>query len=373
MIQYLKYLLPGSKRAPIYLIHFVTSKCMGRCLHCFYWREINRPENVLSPSEVYRVACGLGPLLQLLLTGGEPYLREDFDDVVRAYYRARPPYNIAIATSGYFPDRTLDSAKALLEDCPQSNFIFGAPIEGIGEENDHIRGVEGFFEKTTETVRALKELKRSLPKSMGDRLTILVDITLSRLNQDGVEETYRYLRDELKPDVVNVVLVRGEARDEACAGPDVDIYRRINRKLDDDLRKGMWQGYGGYPRLVNAKDKVLRKVAADTCEGKGRYYPCAAGRLAGVIMPEGELKPCELLADAFGNLRDVDYNIELLWRSGAARDFRRRILAEKCRCTHQCFLSTSIFFNPVGLGEVSVELFRSAVAHENLSSRGGTI
>ncbi len=361
MIRYLKYYLPGPKKAPIYLIHFVTSKCTGKCLHCFYWREINRPENPLSPSEIGRIASGMGPLLQLLLTGGEPYLREDFDDVVRAYYEVRPPFNIAIATSGYFPDRTLRSAQALIEDCPQSNFIFGISIEGIGEENDRIRGVDGFFDRSTATVRALNELKQSLPRSRKNKLTVLVDITLSSLNQETVEETYDYLRDELKPDVVNVILLRGEVRNpEKAAGPDVEIYRSINRRLDDDLRKGVWRGYGGFTRLVNAKDAVLRRVTAGAYEEKGRYYPCAAGRLVGVLMPEGEVRACELLPDTFGNLRDADYDIVKLWTSQAAREFRERILAQRCRCPHQCFLSTTIFFNPVGLAEVGFEFLQSA-------------
>ena len=63
------------------------------------------------------------------------------------------PYNIAIATSGYFPDKTVKSAENLLFTCNESNFIFGLPIEGIGKINDEIRGVEGFFNKTTNLPR----------------------------------------------------------------------------------------------------------------------------------------------------------------------------------------------------------------------------
>lgn len=359
MLNYLKYFFPHRVKTPIYLIQFVTSRCMGKCSHCFFWREINRAENPMSPSEIYKTASGMGDVLQWLITGGEPYLREDLDEVVRAFYRAKVPYNIAIATSGYFPDKIADSVERLLFDCPRSNFIYGLPLEGIGELNDEIRGVKGFFERTTESIRRLKELKNSLSRSQKSRLTILVDITLSRLNQDSIEDTYRYIRDVVGPDVINVILARGAPRDDSAALPDAKIFRRINAIVDADIRSGKNVGYGGFTKLINAKDAVLRKTIADTYERKGRYFPCAAGKLIGVVTTEGDVTACELLPDVFGNLRESNYDFEKIWTSAQAESFRGRIAEEHCRCTHQCFLSPSIFFHPIGFAQIGMELMKS--------------
>ena len=361
MIEYLRYFMPGPVKAPIYLIQFVTSRCMGKCAHCFYWREINKPEKPLSPSETYRMASKMGPVLQWLVTGGEPYLRNDIDELIRAFYRANRPYNIAVATSGYFPERLINSTDNIFFDCAQSNFIFGLPVEGIAEENDRIRGVEGFFDRTVESIKALNDFKKSLRPSQRARLTVLVDITLSGLNNESAVETYRYVRDELKPDAVNVILARGETRDPEAAGPDVGVFAEINGMIESDLRSGKLRGYGGFTKLVNAKDTVLRETAEDTYREKGTYYPCAAGRLIGVVTPEGEVRGCELMPDSFGNLREKNYDIAKIWNSNGAKDFRKKILGMKCRCTHQCFMSPSIFFNPRGALRIMMELLKSAV------------
>ena len=358
MIGYAKYLLPISTRSPIYLIHFVTSKCMGRCLHCFYWKEINRPENPLTPSEVHRVALSMGPILQLLLTGGEPYLRPDFDDLVRAYYRARPPFNIGIATSGYHTQRIVRSAETLIHDCPRSNIIYGLPIEGIGEENDRIRGVKGFFQRTTETLRELKRLKSSLSPSNADRFTLLVDITLSSFNQEHFEETYHYIRDIMRPDAINLIITRGQTRDRSAPHLDISAYERVSLKLENDIKSGLWKGYSRYSKMIDAKDLVLRKTAAQIHKGKGPYYPCAAGKIIGVLGPEGDIHGCEMLLSSFGNVREVNYDLTRIWLSPEAKRFRKKISGQKCRCFHQCFLSPSIFFNPIGLSRIICEWLR---------------
>lgn len=160
MIRYARYFLPGVPKSPIYLINFVTSRCMGRCLHCFYWKEINRPEKPLSPEETYRYASSMGDVLQVIFTGGEPYLRADFDEVVLAFYKARRPYNLGIATSGFYPDRVVRSAENLVHSCPKSNVVFGLPIEGVGKLNDEVRGVPRIFRQNHRNPQGTQSSKK---------------------------------------------------------------------------------------------------------------------------------------------------------------------------------------------------------------------
>ena len=340
-LRFAPYFLKRQARYPIYLIFFVTSKCMGRCAHCFYWPSLNREENPLRPDEVDRIASSMGRLLQVTFTGGEPFLRDDFSEVVKAFYHRNRPVNLALATSGFHPDRVAAGVEEVLRDCPQSQVTVGLPIEGDPELNDRIRGVPGFFERTRKTLFLLKELKKRYP-----RLTVLVDLTASALNQDYLLQTYNLVRKELRPDVINLILVRGQPRDPESLQLDPAKVETVLRVMEEDIRLGKVKGFRFFGGLLHAKDILLRRMALDIYRDGEHRLPCTAGALAGVIQPEGELFPCELLKESFGNLRDHGYDVPALWNSERGREIRRRISETRCTCYHQCFLSPSLFFSP---------------------------
>jgi len=70
-----------------YLIFYVTNRCNFRCEFCFYYAEIEkgRKPNELSLDEIDQLTRKLGPLLQLSLTGGEPFLRKDLDEITHMF------------------------------------------------------------------------------------------------------------------------------------------------------------------------------------------------------------------------------------------------------------------------------------------------
>jgi hypothetical protein len=55
---------------------------------------------------------------------------------------------------------------------------------------------------------------------------------------------------------------------------------------------------------------------------------------------------CELLDKRIGNLRDHDYSFKKVWNSHKANEIRNFIRDRKCFCTHECFYTTNLMFNP---------------------------
>ncbi len=343
-IFWLKYFLPISPSHPIYLLFFITARCMGRCEHCFYWKELNQPKKELSLEEIEKISKNMGKLLQLTITGGEPLLREDLKQAFKIFYQYNRPFNLGLATSGFYPEKLEKLAQWVLENLKESNFTIGLPIEGPKEINDKIRGVEGFFDRTVESVFRLRELKKRFSK-----LTILIDITASSYNQDYLEQTYYLVRDELKPDLINLIIIRGEPKKKEAKNLNPEKIEKAIKLLEKEAREGKIKGYGFYSRLLLAKDNLLRRVALEIFEGKRPRLRCEAGRLVGVIYPEGDVYPCELLDMPLGSLREVDYDIRKIWRSAQAKKARQWIKKNHCRCYHQCFLSPSLFFDPLYL------------------------
>ena len=76
--------------------------------------------------------------------------------------------------------------------------------------------------------------------------------------------------------------------------------------------------------------------------------PCYSGNLSGVMYPEGQVYPCEILDEKhkIGNIRDFDLDFKKLWLSQKAKDEVDYIRKSKCFCTHECFNTVNIHFNP---------------------------
>lgn len=325
---------------PAYLIFFVTSRCVGKCRHCFYWERINQPEDPLTLDEIEKVAGSMGQLLQVTFTGGEPFLRDDFPEIVEVFHRKNHVYHLGIATSGFHPERIEAGVRQILERCNGPNLTVGLPIEGPPELNDDIRGVKGFYGRTTDTLARLAAMKDRFP-----RLTILIDITASGFNRGRLMETYVLARDLLTPDHVNLILTRGLAREEGAKDLDVSEVAQVLAAMEADARSGRVRGYSFFGKLLHAKDIMLRRMALDIFQNDTYTLPCAAGRVAGVLMPEGDVYPCELWDQSLGNVRDREYSLPEVWTSEKARKTRDEIVSSRCVCYHQCFLSNTIFWN----------------------------
>jgi len=87
---------------PSYFIFYPTSRCNLSCSHCFYHDSLNKKFNELSIEEINKFTKTMDPLLHLIITGGEPYLREDIDEIVKIFYENTKVPIISIPSNGFF-------------------------------------------------------------------------------------------------------------------------------------------------------------------------------------------------------------------------------------------------------------------------------
>ena len=98
----------GAVPRPSWCTYLVLYRCNARCPMCDSWRL--RPGQELTPAQVRQVFAKIGRLDVVRLTGGEPFLREDFADVARAVDEESRPSVLHITSNGSFPDRILQFA-----------------------------------------------------------------------------------------------------------------------------------------------------------------------------------------------------------------------------------------------------------------------
>jgi MoaA/NifB/PqqE/SkfB family radical SAM enzyme len=341
---------------PVYLIHFVTEVCNLRCSHCFdyfYEEGPKRKPHELTLDEIDKMTKSLGELLFLLPTGGEPFLRADLPKIIELYYKNCHLRNVGMPTNGSLTEKVVAGVEEILARCPDLNFGLDISIDGIGKDHDTIRCMNGLFEKCMETYRRLKEVEKH-----HSNFKVCVEVTIQKYNQHKLDEIYDYFTRELKTYNVLVRVVRGKPRDPAEADIDIDLVEQFTSKLERGIKEGAYHGHAVYPMsdFITARELVGRRIQIDLLKSNSYQIPCYAANLMGVIKSNGDVMACELRDDKLGNIREHDYDFRKLWLSSKAKAISKDILDNKCFCTHECFMSTNILFNPTLLPRLAGEV-----------------
>jgi len=140
-------------RHPLWCAWQVTYRCNFRCGFCHYWRdEMGKlPEQTVGQFEAGAKKLAKWGSLLISLAGGEPLLREDLVEIVKAVGRWHFPF---ITTNGYGADEQL------------ANDLFVAGLWGVSisidyrdaDRHDRRRGMPGAYERA---VRALEMFSRA--------------------------------------------------------------------------------------------------------------------------------------------------------------------------------------------------------------------
>lgn len=354
-ISYARHLFIKNIGSPIYLIFFITEQCNARCKHCFGSFAKERVENELTLEEIEKISKNMGNLLYLLPTGGEPFLREDFPEIINIFYQNNGLRNVGIPTNGSLTKRVVASVNRMLSLCPDLRLGVDISLDELGQAHDDLRGFPGLFDKAIETYWALKEVEKK-----NQNFKICVEMTVSHFNQDHVFEIYDYFINKLKAYNVFVRIVRGNPREPEAKEVDIEKFERFVMKLEEDIRNKVFYGHAVYPlsEFITVRDIIGRRLTLKTLKDNKFQIPCYAGSLTGILRSRGDVFPCELLNQSFGNLREVNYNFKQLWQSETAKKIRRMIKESKCFCSHECFITNNILFNPRMLPEVLKEYIR---------------
>ena len=91
---------------PPFLILFINSICNQKCEHCFYWRNLNRRDD-LTTEELFALSRSFGRIENLNLSGGEPFLRPEFGQICRQFIQHNKVRQIYVPTNGSFTERTI--------------------------------------------------------------------------------------------------------------------------------------------------------------------------------------------------------------------------------------------------------------------------
>lgn len=312
----------------------VTYWCQYRCKTCNIWQR--KPTDELTTDELVRFIQRNRSINWLDLTGGEPFLRQDFGDILEAALREwRQLVVVHFPTNGFLTDRIVATA-ARLPARTSARIIVTVSLDGDEALNDEIRGIKGGYRRQIETFRALRKI---------DGIHAVLGMTLSTHNAGHFLRTFDACRREI-PDLraadfhLNIAQTSGHY----YGNPEMaDLLPPIG-----DLKAELhaYRAQRSTSSISGWLERTFLRRLDQFLETKRTPMRCHALRSSCFIDPWGTVYPCITWDQPIGSLRETEMDLGPIWRSEKARQVQRDIWNGQCpQCWTACEAYQSILGN----------------------------
>lgn len=283
----------------------VTYRCNARCTMCNRYKAPSRPSEEITIDAIKK----LPKMYFTNVTGGEPFIREDLEDIIRELLKKSD--RIVISTNGFFTERIINLCKKY----PQVGIRIS--IEGLEKNNNEIRGLEDGFSKGCATLRQLRDMGL---KDIGFGMTV------QDKNANDLVPLYN-LSNELGMEFATATLhnsfyfveSKNIIHDRLMVA--ANFEKLINRLLKSWSPKKWFRAYFNHG-LINY------------IFGQNRLLPCDMSFDTFFVDPYGDVMPCNGTEkkEVMGNLNAQSW--EEIWGSDKAISVRENVR----KCTRNCWM-----------------------------------
>ncbi len=324
-----------------HLIFFVTARCNARCKFCFYLENIELAnENLtkeLKIDEIEQIFKHAGYIPYISLSGGEPFLRNDLDEILKIIIKYSKPLMISIPTNGSYPSKIEKQLENVLSDNSETEINIQLSIDAPEEKHDEIRQIPGLFKKMIQTNKVIEKLSEKY-----NNLATKIVVTYSNFNKNEVEELIDYAKKEFFFDRLILSKVHGNAKGKS--GLDLSHYRKLLDKVSIiNKEKIIQRSLATKLSMLVKKAKEKIRSDFDKYENLGKY--CGASKKIAVLSEYGDVYPCEVLSNKLGNVRDYNNDIRALLLSNANEFIKNNKIKENCHCDWGCAQNVALVTN----------------------------
>lgn len=277
----------GDAEAEMILQWHITERCNLACAHCY---QDGRPMPELGYGDMldvfnlfhdFMMARRNGPdtwgdRAQITLTGGEPFVRDDFMVLLERFASERSWVSCAILTNGSLIDDA--AARNLRRIKPE---YVQVSVEGSEATHDRIRG-RGNWRRTVEAIKLLVK----------NEIHTLIGFTAHRRN-------FREFTD-----VAELGSRLGVARVWADRLVPLGSGAAMQTLRPDETREFVEGMRAAAKKFSTKRTEIAMHRALQFRAGGGRPYHCTAGDTLLALMPNGDVYPCRRMPIRVGNVRE---------------------------------------------------------------------
>jgi MoaA/NifB/PqqE/SkfB family radical SAM enzyme len=315
-------------------LHFeLTYRCNTSCVMCNL-RYLAPQGKELSSDDIGRITGS--PLLNeiefIVLSGGEPWLKEDLPAIVRVLRGRYPRTGMLILSNLTDTALALRGIEMIKNEIGLDNVSIGSSIDGIGVAHDAMRGKTGSFAALTES---LVKIRQHYPG-----LYVSLNFTLTPDNVDQMLPVFVWGNDHGYHVSFQVVVQKQETRQFVWKEEQLE---KIDRQLDAII-EDIWTADGGGGQLhatLLANEGLLSRLLSlhyisGYLRSPQRYFPvCPCGEAFAMIDPYGNLYFCPVHKTmSAGNA--AGGNFAAVWCSPAAEQARDYFNRQQCHCWLTC-------------------------------------
>jgi MoaA/NifB/PqqE/SkfB family radical SAM enzyme len=338
------------RQLPVNLTVSVTYSCPSRCATCDIWQK---KVDDLSVDEYGRIFPTLQKVpVWVTLSGGDQFVRGDFDEIVRLVRTQIEPRIINIPMNGVITERIFRLLPKIAEYSVGAQLVLNLSVDEIGAAHDRIRGADRNFEKIKLVAELIHDLKKSYP-----HVVLGVHTVISKLNVARIPEIEREARALFRPDsyIAEVAEKRVELKTtEKDITPDPADYRRAVQHLRNAIKAH--RSTHPVARLVESLRLEYYELSARILEEQRQVIDCYAGWASAQLAPDGHVWGCCVRAESVGNVREHEYDFAAVWFGAAADEFRRSVRAHECACPLANASYTNLLLDSPSLARVAGHL-----------------
>lgn len=289
----------------------VTYRCNAHCNMCNVFHYPTTPKDEITAHHLESL-----PSLHFAnITGGEPFIRQDIEEIIEVVRRKAA--RIVISSNGYFTDRIV----ALFKKYPDLGIRIS--IEGLPASNDQIRGIKDGFDRGLRTLMTLRDMGI---KDIGFGMTV------QDMNANDLTLLYD-LSDALGYEFATATLHNSHyfhKFDNQIKDKDkvnVELEKLIHKLLQSNSPKKWFRAYfnNGLIHYIYGGKRALKCEMGSTDFG---FF----------IDPTGNVLPCNGMAEPMpmGNIKQQPL-MEIL-QSPRADEVRKAV----CSCDRNCWMIGSV-------------------------------
>jgi len=266
---------------PLVVSFELTHSCVANCRHCDKGGLKPEPPGLLRADD-YRRLCSLLKPMAVQLSGGEPLLRKDIGEIVRAVKEPNGlPYTILV-TNG----RLLTEEKYLALRTLGVNQV-SISLDFPDARHDDFRRSPGLYDHLARLVPALAR------RGYDD---VVVNTAITRENLGSLRAIYERAREwGVSISYSAYTPLRTRSMEHYISSvADLDLLRRT---LDELLELKAHNG-----RITNSPWTL---AGIHDFFLHGTVPGCKAGRRFLVVTPDGGLRPCSMFEETYGSQKEI--------------------------------------------------------------------
>lgn len=306
----------------------VTRRCNLSCLHCRASSEHGSYEGEFTTNQCFNLLDDIAAFSKpvIILTGGEPYLRDDIFEI--ASYGNRKGLRMVLATNG-----TLVTDEIAGKTRESGIKRVSISIDGSSAENhDAFRGVPGAFDGSMKGIEAFKRAG----------VEFQINTTITRLNLDQIEDIFK-LTVDLGAAAHHIFLLVPTGRAREMADQEIspgDYEKTLEWFYEQSLTCPIQLKATCAPQYYRIFHQRKRNRKKELGNMDNPLHSMTKGCMGGssfcFISNTGQVQPCGFLEIDCGQLKEK--NFEDIWNNSPVFHDLRDLSLYKGKCGRCEFL-----------------------------------